>query len=225
VTLFRLDSSVRHEGSVSREVADAVELAWIRHHPQGRVTRRDLAVSPLPADAWSLAVSAGFVTEAERSPQQRAATTLAASFADELFAADAALIASPLYNFGVPQHLKAWIDLLITDPRFAPGTTPLSGRPVTLVVARGGGYSAGTPREGWDHATPYLQRIFGDVFDADVTVVTAELTLAEVNPQMAHLRGLAADSRAHALELAAATGRAHAELAATGTTGTTLTNR
>jgi FMN-dependent NADH-azoreductase len=79
------------------------------------------------------------------------------------------------------------------------------------VVSRGGGYGPGTPREGWDHDTPYVQRIFGDVLGADVTVVAAELTLAEVKPEMAHLRELAARSRAEAMEHAAATGRAHAE--------------
>jgi FMN-dependent NADH-azoreductase len=214
MTLFRLDSSIRHEQSVSREVADAVERAWRDQRPEVEVIRRDLAVSPVPADAWALAVSAGAVAEAERSPGQRDAVTLASSLADELLAADAVLVAAPLYNFGVPHHLKAWIDVVITDPRLAPGTTPLQGRPATIVVARGGGYGAGTPREGWDHATPYLVRIFSDVFGADVTVVTAELTLADVNPHMADLRELAAQSKAQALDLAVATGREHAERAA-----------
>ncbi|MGH3589013.1 MAG: flavodoxin family protein, partial [Pseudonocardia sp.] len=87
-------------------------------------------------------------------------------------------------------------------------SSPLRGRPVTLAIARGGGYGPGTPREGWDHATPYLERIFGDVFGGDVTAVAAELTLADVKPEMADLRGLAAQSRARALQLAATTGRA-----------------
>lgn len=211
MTLFRLDSSIQGDASVSRAVADAVERAWRDHHPEPKVVRRDLAATPVPADALALALYAGFVEEAGRSPQQRAAVALASSLTDELLAADAALIAAPLYNFGVSQHLKAWIDLVLTDPRFAPGSAPLAGRPATVVISRGGGYGPGTPREGWDHDTPYVQRIFGDVLGADVTVVTAELTLADVKPEMAHLRDLAAASRAQAMEAAAATGRAHAE--------------
>ena len=201
MTLFRVDASIRQEGSVSRELADTV-------------VRRDFGASPLPADAWQLAATAGFVPEEQRSSDQLAAAALAAQLGDEVLAADAVVIASPLYNFGVAQHLKTWIDLLITDPRFAPGTSPLAGRPVTVVAVRGGGYSPGTPREGWDHATPYVQRIFGDVFGADVTIVTAELTLADVKPEMAHLRDLAAGSRADANDLAATTGREHARLVA-----------
>jgi FMN-dependent NADH-azoreductase len=211
MTLFRLDSSIQGDASVSRAVADAVERAWRNHHPEPKVVRRDLAATPVPADAWPLALYAGFIEEAGRSSQQRAAVALASSLADELLAADAALIAAPLYNFGVSQHLKAWIDLVLTDPRFAPGSAPLAGRPATVVVSRGGGYGPGTPREGWDHDTPYVQRIFGDVLGADVTVVTAELTLADMKPEMEHLRDLAAASRAQAMEAAAATGRAHAE--------------
>lgn len=217
MTLIRVDSSIRGDASVSRAVADAVERAWRDHHPEPKVVRRDLAATPVPADAWPIAVSALFTPEAERSPQQRAAVTLASSLADELLGADAALVAAPLYNFGVSQHLKAWIDLVLTDPRFAPGTAALAGRPVTVVVSRGGGYGPGTPREGWDHDTPYVQRIFGDVLGADVTVVAAELTLAEVKPEMAHLRELAAASRAQAMEEAAATGRVLAERVAPAT--------
>ncbi|MET1075040.1 MAG: NAD(P)H-dependent oxidoreductase, partial [Umezawaea sp.] len=162
MTLLRVDSSIRTDGSVSREVADALEEAWSRHHP-GPVVRRDLGRDPLPAQAWPAAVSAASTPESARSPQQRAAVAFAAGLADEVLTADAIVVASPLYNFGVPQHLKTWIDLLITDPRLGPGTAPLTGRPLALVIARGGGYGPGTPRAGWDHATPYLQQIFGAV--------------------------------------------------------------
>lgn len=211
MTLFRLDSSIRQEGSVTREVTDSFERAYVEHHPNGHVVRRDLGREPVPADAWPTAALAGFAPEDQRSPEQREALALAARYADELLGGDAVVVAVPLYNFGVSQHVKAWIDLLITDPRFAPGTTPLAGRPVTLVIARGGGYGEGTPRDGWDHATAYLTRIFADVWAADVTVVEAELTLADVTPAMAGLVEAAAALRAEAHVRAGVTGRAHAQ--------------
>lgn len=113
-----------------------------------RVRRRRGPTSP----SYSATVH-GFTSEEQRTETQRAALAFACGVADELLDADAVVIASPLHKFGVPQHLKTWIDVVITDPRFGPGTGPLAGRPVTLVIARGGGYGAGTPREGWDHAT------------------------------------------------------------------------
>jgi len=210
MTFFRLDASIRREGSVSREVADTVQRAWVERHPHDTVVRRDLTAPLLSPEVWLQAATAGFLPEEDRTPEQRAALTLSSLLADELLSADAAVITSPLYNYGVPQHLKNYIDLLITDPRFM-GNPALAGKPVTLVIARGGGYAPGTPREGWDHATPYLVRIFGEYLGAELTVVTAELTLADVNPAMAELRGAAAASKAEALELAQLTGRAHAD--------------
>ena len=44
---------------------------------------------------------------------------------DELIDGEALLFASPLYNFGVSQHFKNYIDLIFTDPRMAAGTEPL----------------------------------------------------------------------------------------------------
>lgn len=210
MTLLRIDASIRTDGSVSREVADSLESEW-RHGHADAVVRRDLGRDPLPASAWATAVAAGGTPEGERTPQQRAAVAFAAALADELLAADAVVVASPLYNFGVPQHLKTWIDLVLTDPRLAPGTAPLKGRPLALVIARGGGYGPGTPRAGWDHATPYLQQIFGAVLGAEVTLIEAELTLATVTPAMAGLVDEARRVRARAHELATEAGRALAQ--------------
>ena len=93
-------------------------------------------------------------------------------------AADALLFAVPLYNFGVSQHFKAWVDMVITDPRMAAGTQPiLAGKPAVLVTVRGGNYRVGTPREGWDHATGWMRRILADVWHLDLKVVQAEFTL------------------------------------------------
>ena len=199
MSLFRLDASIRQEGSISREVADTVTTAWLESREGATVVRRDIGAKPISASTWSTAVSAAYIDAADRTPEQTAAVAVATELADELISSEAAVIAVPLYNFGIAAHVKAWLDLLITDPRLASGAPQvLAGRPVVLVVARGGGYGVGTPREGWDHATPYLQRIFGDVWGMDVHIVEAELTLADVVPAMEALRGIAAESRADA---------------------------
>jgi FMN-dependent NADH-azoreductase len=207
MTLFRLDASIRTEGSVSRAVADSLERGWLAEHPGDTVVRRDVAAAPIPADVWAASATAGFLPADQHTEQQRAASAMATALADEVLAADSLVIASPLYNFSVSQHLKTWLDLLVTDPRFTPGQRPLTGRPVALVLARGGGYGPGTPREGWDHATPWLRQIFGDVLGGDVSVIAAELTLADVNPAMFDLKDLAARSRTEAHDLAEETGR------------------
>jgi FMN-dependent NADH-azoreductase len=217
MTLFRLDTSIRTEGSVGRQVADSLQRAYADQHPDATVVYRDATADPIPTDAWSAAALGAYVPADQRTPAQDDAAALASTLADELLAADAVVISTALFNFGVSQHLKSWIDLIIADPRFRPGTTPLAGRPVTLVVARGGGYGPGTPRAGWDHATPYLLRILADVWGAEVTLIEAELTLASSRPAMADLIPLAEASQAQAHDRARETGAAYARLAATST--------
>jgi FMN-dependent NADH-azoreductase len=191
-TVFRLDSSIRGEGSVTRAVASTLEAALVEDLHGAAVIRREIGLTPLDSAAWGRSAFAGFVPEDQRSAEQAAAVKLAATLADELVAADAYIFAVPFYNFGVSQHVKTWVDLLITDPRFAPGTRTLADRPAFLVIARGGGYGPGSPREGWDHATAWLTRIFADLWGLDVQIIESELTLADVTPAMADLRELAA---------------------------------
>ncbi|GAB3598359.1 NAD(P)H-dependent oxidoreductase [Angustibacter peucedani] len=199
MSLFRLDASIRVDGSHSRQIADVVEREWSAAHPGSPVVRRHVGTDPVPATAWAHGVAASQTPPDQRSPQQRAAVALAAGLVDELADADALLLAVPLYNFGVSQHFKSWVDLAITDPRLAAGAEPVvAGKPAVLVTVRGGGYSAGTPREGWDHATGWMRRILADVWQLDLRVVEAELTLAETVPAMESLRGLAAELRERA---------------------------
>lgn len=206
-TIFRLDSSIRAEGSTSRAVADTLEASILEVEPGSTVVRRDVGLHPLPSDVWASSAFAGFVPEEGWTPEQRAAKALAEELADEVASADVLVIATSLYNFGVSQHLKTWIDTVISDPRFAPGTQTVAGKPAFLVIARGGGYGEGTPRAGWDHATSFLVRILQDVWGLDLDVIETELTLAEVTPQMAELRDLARQQLAESHDAARAGGR------------------
>ncbi|MER5889365.1 NAD(P)H-dependent oxidoreductase [Streptomyces sp. NPDC001941] len=200
VNLFRLDASILGAASASSELADAAEATWVSAHPQGTVTRRHLGADPLPSDAWALATTAGFTPEDQRTEGQREALALAAALVSELKEADAVILAVPFYNFGVSQHFKAWVDLVITGA--GPTDPVLKGIPTVLATTLGGGYGPGTPREGWDHSTPYLQRIVGEVWQAELTLVRRELTLAASTPGMEALKDLAAEQHTAALTAA-----------------------
>jgi FMN-dependent NADH-azoreductase len=199
MTLFRLDASIRVDGSASREIADIVEREWLQAHPGDDIERRHVGSEPLPSDAWAAAATAGWTPEDQRSPQQQAAVSLAAELVDELLAADAVLLAMPLNNFGVSQHIKTWIDLIISDPRAADQSKPfLAGKPVALATVRGGAYRPETPRAGWDDSTAYLVRILRDLWGADLTVVEREFTLVGVNPALDAFTDQAAEMPSHA---------------------------
>jgi FMN-dependent NADH-azoreductase len=203
MSLFRLDASFRVEGSVSRQIADVVETAWRAGHPDAEVVARHVGADPVPATYWAAAVTASMTPAESLTQEQKAAVALAATLTDELIDADALLFAVPLYNFGVPQHFKSYVDLVITDPRMGPGATPpLAGKPAELVVVRGGSYAAGTPREGWDHSTGWVRRILEDVWQLDLTIVETEFTLAAVNLALAEFREIGEQMRAAAEKLA-----------------------
>ncbi|MFD8479990.1 FMN-dependent NADH-azoreductase [Kitasatospora sp. NPDC059673] len=203
--LFRLDASILPATSTSSELADTAHAEWDVAHPEGTVTRRHLGTDPLPGDVWTHATLASFTPEDQRTEEQRAAAALGAELAEELRAADAAIIAVPLYNWGVSQHFKTWVDVVIAGA--GPTAQLLKDKPVLLVTSAGGGFAPGTPREGWDHSTPYLERVLRDVWGADLTVVRRELTLAAVNPAMESLRDLAAEYHTHALDAARDAGK------------------
>jgi FMN-dependent NADH-azoreductase len=201
-SIFRLDASIRQDGSVTRAVADTLESTIVEELGSTDVVRRDVGAAPLDGHIWGTAAFAGYTPEESRTEEQRAALAVAVGLADELLGADALIFAVPLYNFGVSQHFKTWYDIVGTDPRFGPGAAPLTGRPAFLVTARGGGYGPGTPREGWDHATGWMRRVLSDVWGLDLDVIETELTLAEVTPQMAELRDLARAQLAESHEAA-----------------------
>jgi FMN-dependent NADH-azoreductase len=208
MSLFRLDASIRTEGSVSRAIADIVEESWRQDNSDATVTRRHIGLDPVPATAWAQSVFANRGDAESMTGEQKDAVALAAELANELLDADAYLFAVPLYNFGVSQHFKTWVDLALTDPRLASSDgPPLMGRPAVLVTVRGGAYGPGTPREGWDHATSWMRRILEDVWQLDLRVVESEFTLVGVNPALDQFKDVAAEMRAESERLAAEHGR------------------
>src|ERR1700730_4277141 len=124
-TLLHVDSSMRVEGSRSRALSDHFARNWQRAHPDGSVIYRDLAADPLPHLDWH-AFTANFVADEDRTAEQREARALTEALAGEVLAADEIVIGVPLYNFGPPSTLKAWIDRIVAlgltiDPAGAGG--------------------------------------------------------------------------------------------------------
>src|SRR6476646_4706664 len=111
VTVLRVDASIQGPRSASSELADIVLEELTTARPDVPVVQRHLGAEPLPAGAWADAIAGKFAPAEDRSPAQADALALAETLANELRDADSAVLALPLYNFGVSQHAKAWFDL------------------------------------------------------------------------------------------------------------------
>ena len=197
--LLHIDTSIQGDGSVSRRLTARAAARWRSAHPGGTVTYRDFAADPIPhLDAAG--GLARMVPPADHTPAQAASFARSVELIDEIKRADVLLLGLPLYNYGPPSTVKAWVDHLIApglsfDPETGAGL--LGDTEFLVLAARGGGYGPGTPRDGWDHAEAWLPH---GVLMTGLTprFITAELTLADKNPALAELRSLAAESATRA---------------------------
>lgn len=198
--LLHIDSSVRGEVSVSRRLTARAADRWRAAHSDGTVTYRDLSTSLIPHLDAATGL-ARMVTAHQRTAAQDASFALSAELTDEIKQADTVLLGLPLYNFGPPSTVKAWVDHIVAlglsiDAETHAGL--LGDTDFIVLASRGGGYGPGTPREGWDHAQTWLSHALS-VTGLQPQFITAELTTADVDPRMAHLKPLAAESLNKAL--------------------------
>jgi FMN-dependent NADH-azoreductase len=197
--LLHIDSSIQGDRSISRRLTARARDAWLAAHPGGTVTYRDLGSHPLPHFDTATGL-ARIVPPGQRTPAQAASWALSEELVGEIREADTILLGLPLYNFGAPSSVKAWLDHLIASGLSIDPETKaplLGGREFVVLASRGGGYAEGTPRHGWDHAEPWLPHAIS-LTGLEPRFITAELTLAHVNPAMAELIPLAERSLAEA---------------------------
>jgi FMN-dependent NADH-azoreductase len=103
---------------------------------------------------------------------------LSAKVLTEFLEADVVVVGAPMYNFGIPSQLKAWIDrLAVAGKTFA--YTPqgpkglVSGKTVIIASARGNYYGLGTPFAAFDHQETYLAANFGFFGITDIRYLRA----------------------------------------------------
>jgi FMN-dependent NADH-azoreductase len=163
--LLHIDSSILGGQSASRELSAAIVARWQAGHRGHEVVYRDLATDPLPH------LDAGSLEGANPAEAARAEAMLA-----EFLAADVVVIGAPMYNFGIPSQLKAWIDRIAVRGRTfrytADGPEGLArGKRVIVAGSYGGFHPAGGPG---NFIEPYLRHLLGFLGIDDVEFVTAE---------------------------------------------------
>jgi FMN-dependent NADH-azoreductase len=163
--LLHLDASSLGQHSVSRELSAAIVNQLAEESPSLQITYRDLSTHNLPH--WTP------VMDAESD-----AAKLGQAVLDEFLEADVVVIGAPMYNFGIPSQLKAWIDRVVVAGktfRYTPaGPEGLAGgKRVIIASSRGGVYSTG-PAAGMDFQENYLRAVLGFIGIDDIQFIRAE---------------------------------------------------
>lgn len=186
-TILKIDASARKAGSMTRELTDTLVTRLLDTHPSARVLTRDVSAGlPVVDEAW---VGANFTDPAERSSEQKLKLALSDTLVAELKAADVLVIAAPIYNFGIPASLKAWVDLVARARETFRYTENgpeglLKGKKAYVVVASGG-----VPvNSAVDFATPYLKQVLAFIGITDVTVIAADQLMMDGDAKRAAAR-------------------------------------
>ncbi|RYG59513.1 MAG: FMN-dependent NADH-azoreductase [Alphaproteobacteria bacterium] len=162
MNLLHIDTSILGDASVSRQLSADIVAKLTTEAPGTSVTYINLAESPLP-----------HVTLPQLGTPQ------AAQVLQQFKSADVLVIGTPMYNFGIPSQLKAYIDhIAIAGQTFkytAEGPIGLmGGKRVILASSTGGIYAEGTPGFALNHQTEYLKAVFGFLGIKDIEVITAQ---------------------------------------------------
>jgi len=181
-SILVINSSSRTEGSVSRQLTKRLADRVATENPAAAFTDRDLLNSlPSVTQDW---IGANFTPADARTADQTDVLGLSDTLIAEVKAADLLLIGLPIYNFGMPAALKAWIDLIcrVGETFVYTETGPkglLSGKRAIVTVASGG-VPVGSPMV---HATTYLTQVMAFIGITDVTYISA--TGLAMNPDAA----------------------------------------
>ena len=182
-TLLHILASPRVE-SYSTRVAKAFLDSYRQAQPDDRIEVLDLYQADIPPFHAPQA-KAKYAVMAGQTPRDEAeaAWQPVLRTINHFKGFDKYVLSSPMWNFGVPYRLKQYIDVIV-QPSLTVGYSPakgytglVTGKPLMLILARGGVYQTGNPCETFDFQETYLRSIFGFIGFTDIRVIHIQGTL------------------------------------------------
>jgi FMN-dependent NADH-azoreductase len=174
MNILQINSSLYSGDGQSSRLATELVAGLREQNPGASIVVRDLAREPVPhLDA---ARFQAFLEKPEtRNDFQKGVVAYSDALIGELKRADVIVLGLPMYNFGVPSLLKAWIDHIArsgaTFKYSEKGPVGLlTGKKAYVTAARGGLY-AGTPA---DTQTGYVRNLLAFLGITNVEFVYAE---------------------------------------------------
>ena len=173
--ILHVISTLNGQNSYSMALGNKILEQLKKEYPENEVVERNLVAEDFPhitEDKWQAIIT----PEENRTEAQKETIAFQDEVINELFDADILVIGAPLYNFGIPSQLKAWIDHLaksgVTFKYTEEGPQGLvSGKKVYIAMSSGGVYSE---NPAYDFVSDYLIKIFGFLGMTDVELIRVE---------------------------------------------------
>src|SRR5262249_50412955 len=110
--LLHIEASARVNGSHTRRLCRLFFYRWRTLRPQDRVITRDCGRGPAApvTEDW---IAAAFTKPERRTPAMHMALAESDALVDEITQADVIVACVPMYNFGMPAGMKAYIDNIV----------------------------------------------------------------------------------------------------------------
>ncbi len=189
--LLYIKASPRGTDSKSSALADAYLAALRERLPNLSVDTLDLSRDSIPDfDGDKVAAKMAVIAGQTNQGRQRSAWDEIVEVAIRFIAADRYLIASPMWNGGIPYRLKQYIDV-IHQPGLLWGLDPQTGyygllknKKAVLALTSGAyGPSMPLPAFGIDHHSTYLRDWLNQAGVTEIEEIRFQPTLLTADPE------------------------------------------
>ena len=179
--LLYIESSPRKDRSASIDISKTFIEEYEKYHAGDSVEIIDLWANELvPFNDEVINAKYAILHGESQTDAQVKAWRPVEILIDHFKSADKYLISLPMWNFGIPYKLKHYIDILL-QPGYTFSFSPdegykglVTGKPVTVVYARGGAYQSGSETEGLDFQKKYMKLVLGFIGFTDIKSIVAE---------------------------------------------------
>jgi FMN-dependent NADH-azoreductase len=171
--ILRIDASANASTSASKMLGGNLAEKLQKIYPGTSITQRDLNQGLSFVDAqW---VDANATPADQRTREQQQQLTLSDTLIAEIQDADRIIVTTPMYNFGVPATLKAWIDLIcragVTFQYTSEGPIGLLKNKQIDIIITTGGVPLQSPV---DFVSDYLKQVFRFIGIEHINIISAD---------------------------------------------------
>jgi FMN-dependent NADH-azoreductase len=171
--ILRIDASANSSASDSKNLGEKLTAKFQQSYPDAHMSQRDLNHDlPFIDEQW---INANFTPADQRTSEQKHQLELSDTLIAELQQADRIIVTTPMYNFGVPATLKAWIDLVcragVTFQYTNGGPVGLLKNKQVDIIITTGGVPLQSPV---DFVSDYLKQVFGFIGIEHINIISAD---------------------------------------------------